>query len=116
LQRYFDHLVNSPDHEKAMFELTHYALRSEEMVPLARRQYESYYALAEAALESAAQQTGVRWTRSPSDLAPVLVALTDGLTIAWLVNRDDRAAAITMDVTADALTTLALQPERTGTS
>ena len=37
----------------------------------------------------------------------MLVTLTDGLTIAWLVTRDDAAAAATMDFAAEAVANLA---------
>jgi len=39
-------------------------------------------------------------------VARLLVSLTDGLTIAWLVDRDDAATAKLLDVTADSVAAL----------
>ncbi|PJJ62192.1 TetR/AcrR family transcriptional regulator [Compostimonas suwonensis] len=98
--RYFDHLVAAPEREAAMLELTHYALRTPGLEALAERQYESYAELATLSLASAAAAHGVRWTRPVPELATTLVALTDGITIAWLVNRDGELAAAAFDLAA----------------
>lgn len=107
LLRYFEHLRADPDHEQAMLELTQYALRSPERHPLAAAQYARYAELAAHALELAAKHSGARW-RSPVDrVARVLVAFTDGLTLTWLVERDDDAARAVVAAAADALTRMA---------
>ncbi|MFF1878633.1 TetR/AcrR family transcriptional regulator [Leifsonia sp. NPDC058230] len=107
LQHYFDVVRADPDREKAMFELTQWALREPGFEPLARRQYDRYFAVAENALVAAAEITGNDWSRPTAEIARMLVTLTDGLTIAWLVTRDDAAAAATMDFAADAVADLA---------
>ncbi|MFP3465896.1 TetR/AcrR family transcriptional regulator [Leifsonia sp. SIMBA_070] len=107
LQHYFDGVRADPDREKAMFELTQWALREPGFEPLARRQYARYHEVAAHAAVQAARLTGSSWTRPIDEVARILVSLTDGLTIAWLVSRDDAAAAATMDAAADALATLA---------
>lgn len=101
LGNYLDLLRRDPQREKAMFELTHFALRSPGMTPLAQEQYDHYFTLAAAALEQAAEWTSCSWDRPVADVARILVALTDGLTIAWLVNRDDAAAASIIEFAAD---------------
>ena len=107
LLRYLDHLRADPEHEQAMLELTQYALRSPERHPLAAAQYARYAELAAHALELAAKHSGARW-RSPVDrVARVLVAFTDGLTLTWLVERDDDAARAVVAAAADALTRMA---------
>ena len=107
LLRYLDHLRADPEHEQAMLELTQYALRSPERHPLAAAQYARYAELAAHALELAAEHSGARW-RSPVDrVARVLVAFTDGLTLTWLVERDDDAARAVAAAAADALTRMA---------
>ncbi|QYF72165.1 TetR/AcrR family transcriptional regulator [Cryobacterium sp. PAMC25264] len=103
LQRYVDHLAADPLREKAMLELTQWALRSPSMQPLARLQYERYHALAAEALDSAAARSGTHWVHPLPDLARLLVSLTDGLTIAWLVDRDERATSALIDLAADTL-------------
>jgi AcrR family transcriptional regulator len=111
LEQYFLGVKADPQREKAMFELTHWAMRTPGMHALARRQYDRYYALAEAALDVASEKSGASWDRPPAHIAALLVAITDGLTIGWLVNRDDAAAAALMDFAADAVARLAVGPD-----
>ena len=106
LQRYADHVSRDPLREKAMLELTQNALRSPELHHLAVAQYERYHALAAEALDSAARRSCSVWTRPVGEVARLLVSLTDGLTIAWLVDRDDSATAKLLDVTADSVAAL----------
>ncbi|MET0956601.1 MAG: TetR/AcrR family transcriptional regulator [Cryobacterium sp.] len=106
LGRYAEHLRHDPLREKAMLELTQYALRSAEMQPLAREQYDGYHALAALALTRAAELSGSVWLRPVDEVARLLVALTDGLTIAWLVDRDDPATEALLDTIADAVAAL----------
>ncbi|MGH1549044.1 TetR/AcrR family transcriptional regulator [Leifsonia poae] len=107
LQHYFDGVRADPDREKAMLELTQWALREPGFEPLARRQYARYHELAAHAAAEAARLTGSTWVRPLDEVARILIAFTDGLTVGWLVTRDDAAAAATMDVAADALAALA---------
>ncbi|QWT23754.1 TetR family transcriptional regulator [Subtercola sp. PAMC28395] len=107
LMQYFEVVKADPLREKAMFELTQYAMRSPELEPLARAQYDRYYALAESALDVAARSTGLSWARPTAELATFLVVITDGLTLSWLVNRDDAAALAIIDLAADSLGALA---------
>jgi len=107
LLRYFEHLRADPEHEQAMLELTQYALRSPERHPLAVAQYERYAELVVEALDAAAELTGARWRLPVEHVARVLVAFTDGLTLTWLVDRDDAAAARVVAAAADALSRMA---------
>ena len=75
LLHYFDVLRENPLREKAMFELTQYAMRSPELQPLAKRQYQRYYALAEQALDFAAESTGLRWQKPTAEIATMLVGM-----------------------------------------
>lgn len=108
LDRYFEGVRADPDREKAMFELTQWALREPGRNVLADRQYAKYHAVAEQAAADIAILTGSRWQRPVADVARILVALTDGITVAWLVTRDDAAAQAALDFAADALAALAV--------
>lgn len=110
LWRYADLLRADPLREQAMLELTHYALRSADIADLARRQYEHYFALAASALTAAAAHLGLIWERPVDEVARILVALTDGLTISWLVNRDDAALAAVINFAAESVARLARTP------
>ncbi len=108
LDRYFCLLRADPEHEKAMFELAHYAMRTPGLEHLARRQYEGYRALATSALEAAAAASGTRWSQPIELVANLLVVYTDGVTLTWLASRDDTTAEFALDCAADALSTLAV--------
>jgi DNA-binding transcriptional regulator YbjK len=107
LQAYFELVVAEPGREQAMFELLHYGLRTPGLGDLPRAQYESYYEVARELLREGATRAGVTWTRPLDDLAKLVVSLSDGLTLGWLADRDDAAAARLMDSAADFLATLA---------
>ena len=108
--RYFQHLKADPEHEQAMLELTQYALRSPERRPLAAQQYARYAELAERSLERAASLAGATWRVPVAEVARVLVAFTDGITLTWLVDRDDDAARAVARAAADALSRMADTP------
>src|SRR6187402_2940956 len=105
-------LVRSdPGHEQAMFELTQYALRTPGLDDLPPAQYRSYHAAAQALLEEGAARVGIRWAVPVADLARLLVTLTDGLTLAWLADRDDAAASRAIDHASDAIAAFATTSE-----
>jgi DNA-binding transcriptional regulator YbjK len=106
LQAYFDLVVADPSREQAMFELLHYALRTEELADLPAAQYRTYRSAALELIQVAAERAGVRWTMPLEDVARLVVTFTDGLTLGWLADRDDAAAARIMDAAADALSSL----------
>jgi AcrR family transcriptional regulator len=120
LRRYFDGVRADPARERAMFELTQYAMRTEGMQPLAARQYARYRRLAAEALAEAAARSGCAWPAGTDQTAAHLVALTDGITLAWLADtaaaptaatsvaaEDATVAPTTEAATADAATTTA---------
>jgi AcrR family transcriptional regulator len=110
LARYLEHLRADPDHEQAMLELTQYALRAPARHPLAVAQYAHYTALATETLQLAAAHTGATWRVPVEQVARVLVAFTDGLTLSWLVDRDDEAARRVIAAAAGAIAQMADAP------
>ncbi|MEO9104207.1 MAG: TetR family transcriptional regulator [Terrimesophilobacter sp.] len=107
LQAYFDTLVADPNREQAMFELLHYALRNDELVNLPHAQYEMYRRTAATVLRAGAETAGATWRLPIDQVARLLVTFISGLTLAWLADRDDNAAAATMDFAADSIAALA---------
>jgi len=105
-----------PGREQAMFELTQHALRTPGLADLPTAQYARYRAVAAGLLEAGAARLGIRWTAPIPDLARLLVALTDGATLAWLADRDDAAAERVLDLAADALVAFAAPVEPVETS
>ncbi|MCS5496518.1 TetR family transcriptional regulator C-terminal domain-containing protein [Cnuibacter physcomitrellae] len=111
LSAYLDGLKADPHRERAMLELTQHAVRDPDTRALAVRQYERYRMLARRSLEAAADRTGSEWLVPVDELAAQLVALTDGLTLAWLVDEDEVRAEATIRFAARSLASRA-RPER----
>ena len=102
---YLELVRADPAHEQAMFELTQHALRTPALAGLPRQQYDSYRALAGQLLAAGAEQHGAEWTLPVDDLARLVIALTDGITLSWLADRDDAAAERLLDLATDAIMT-----------
>lgn len=95
-----------------MLELTQYAIR--EKSSLAREQYAAYTEMVMGALEFGAQATGARWLVPLPTVARLLITLTDGLTITWLVDRDDALAEQVVAAAAQAVAALAAESGTAG--
>jgi AcrR family transcriptional regulator len=108
LQAYFDLMRTNPAREQSLQELVQYALRTAGLEGLPRAQYAAYRHAARVLLERGAELTRVGWAMPIDRLARVLIALTDGFTIAWLADRDDVAAGALMDFVADTIAALAV--------
>ncbi|MFK4762400.1 TetR/AcrR family transcriptional regulator [Microbacterium sp. ZW T5_45] len=103
LNAYIDLLVADPQRELASLELGLFAARHSADGQM-RTQWETYVVNGVQLLQYAAQLTGTSWTISVAELARSLVALLDGITLAWLADRDTDAARRTASFAAAALT------------
>ncbi|MFD3838636.1 TetR/AcrR family transcriptional regulator [Streptomyces sp. NPDC058642] len=90
-QAYWDHVRAHPDEHMLTYELTQYALREPGFEQLARRQYELYGELYTELIEQLCQDIDVRLRVPVSGLARYLAAMTDGLTLNYLVLGDEGA-------------------------
>ncbi|MFT4235163.1 MAG: TetR family transcriptional regulator [Microbacterium sp.] len=72
--------------ERGMLELSLASLREREGASVAPEQYRQYRELVAEVLQSAADATGMRWTVPPEEIARTIVALSDGLTIAYAID------------------------------
>lgn len=107
LERYVELLEADPQREQALLELALYAMRTPGQRASIVAQYDVYRTSAAASLTAAALATGSRWTVPLDDAARALVMVTDGLTTAWLADRDTVAARRTARFAARALAALA---------
>lgn len=108
LQAFFEAIVADPGHEQVLFELMLFALRTPGLEPLPKKQWKNYRDGATELLNAAAVNAGIEWRRPIAEVAQLLITITDGLTLAWLANRDLAAAATVMDIAADSLAALAV--------
>lgn len=107
---YLDLVRVDPGREQGMFELTQHALRTPALARLATEQYQRYHEVAAELLDQLAERFDRRWDSPIADLARLVVALTDGLTLAWLADRDDAAAERLAARAADAVLTHLEEP------
>lgn len=107
LQAYLDYVVSDPSHEQALQELAQYALRTPGLETVARDQRQGYRKAATELLVQGAVAAGVRWTLPVDQVARLMLTVTDGVTMAWLVDRDTAAASRVLEFAADAIASLA---------
>jgi TetR/AcrR family transcriptional regulator, regulator of biofilm formation and stress response len=107
LRGYWDTVETDPNRESVLVALTQHALGDAGLAGVARRQYEAYHRTAADTLREIADGCGVRWTLPVEAVARMLVVVTDGVTVAWLVDRDSAAATAFLDAFADRLAGLA---------
>jgi AcrR family transcriptional regulator len=96
-QAYWDHVRAHPDEHMLTYELTQYALRSPGFEHLARRQYELYAETYTELIDQLRGTMGLRLRVPVPVLARYLAAMTDGLTLNYLVLGDDAAWTAVLD-------------------
>jgi len=108
LQAFFETMVADDEHERVLLELMLFAMRAPALATLPQRQWAKFYGGATELLNAAAVNSDIVWSRPVDEVAQILVAYTDGLTLAWLANRDRTAASTVMDIAADSIAALAI--------
>ena len=108
LQAFLDYLTADPGHEQALQELMQYALRTPGLERLAAEQYDAYRAGVSSVLVEGAAVSRVQWSIPVHDVARMVVTITDGVTLAWLADRDTAAAERALDFAADSIAALAV--------
>ena len=108
LHAYWDRIREHPDEHQLTYELTQYALREPGLADVARRQYQHYLEANIDHLQTVARLAGVRWTTEIPVLARYGLNVLDGLTLNWLIDRDDAQALAALDAYAEHLSTLAV--------
>ncbi|MFD9002402.1 TetR/AcrR family transcriptional regulator [Streptomyces sp. NPDC059582] len=110
-QAYWDHVLAHPDEHMLTYELTQYALRRPEFAHLARRQYELYGDAYAQLIDQLCRSMDLRLRVPVSVLARYLAAMTDGLTLNYLVLGEDSGWSDILDtVTAHIVGLVAEDP------
>ncbi|QMU23380.1 TetR/AcrR family transcriptional regulator [Gordonia rubripertincta] len=114
LSAYIDGVQTDPDREQAMISLNQYARQTDGLSDLGSRMYLRYYEAIAAALEGVAAATGTGWDRPTAELAPLVLAATDGITLSYLNIRDRAICDLIADaVVANLSTHIVYNPETT---
>ncbi|MFF4910134.1 TetR/AcrR family transcriptional regulator [Streptomyces sp. NPDC001260] len=96
-QAYWDHVRAHPDEHMLTYELTQYALREPGFEHLARRQHELYGSAFAELIERLRLDRDLELTVPVPVLARYLAAVTDGLTLNFLVLGDESAWSEILD-------------------
>ncbi len=111
---YIDGVQADPDREQAMISLNQYARQTDGLSDLGAQMYLRYYEAIADALDGVAAATGTAWDRASADLAPLVLAATDGITLSFLNIRDRAICDLIADaVVANLSTHIADNPETT---
>lgn len=110
LRFYWQTVEDDPGRESVLMALTQHALNDPGLAGVAEQQYAAYHRTAHETLEEIATGCGVTWTLPVEQLARMLIVVTDGVTLAWLVDRDSTAALAALDAFAAQLATFAATP------
>ncbi|MGW0337748.1 TetR/AcrR family transcriptional regulator [Streptomyces sp. NPDC003011] len=105
-QAYWDHVRAHPDEHMLTYELTQYALRQPGFEHLARRQYELYGDAYADLIGELARTTDFQLGVPVAVLARYLAAMTDGLTLNYLVLGDAAAWTDILDTVTAHITGL----------
>jgi AcrR family transcriptional regulator len=105
---YWDHVRAHPGEHMLTYELTQYALRTRGFEPLARRQHERYAEIYHGLIQEVSAVMGLELRVPVPVLARYLAAVTDGLTLNFLVlGHDPEASATILDLITDQVAALA---------
>ncbi|TCK21364.1 TetR/AcrR family transcriptional regulator [Pseudonocardia endophytica] len=107
LREYWRGVEADPNRESVLMALTQHALADPKLAGVAEAQYEAYHRTARTVLETIADACGVTWSLPLGRLSRMLIVVTDGVTLAWLVDRDGEAALAALDAFADQVAALA---------
>ncbi|WP_183092301.1 TetR/AcrR family transcriptional regulator [Nocardioides stalactiti] len=107
LEAYWAHVAANPDQHLLTYELTQYCLRTPGYAGVARQQYEHYAHAFVALLDAIGAVPAV----APEVVGRYLAAMIDGVTLDWLVRRDDRSARQVLDLLAHHIDEVMLTPE-----
>ncbi|KAA1426557.1 TetR/AcrR family transcriptional regulator [Nocardioides antri] len=107
LAAYWSHVTSNPDRHLLTYELTQYCLRTPGYAAVARQQYDHYAHAFIAILDALGAEPAVPL----ETIGRYCAAMIDGLTLDWLVRRDDRSARQVLDLLAHHIDEVMLQPE-----
>lgn len=116
LRAYWAELVEHPGRHQVLYEVTVAVLRDPQQQDIARYQYRRYLESAEQALTAAAEKRRMAWDLPLSVLARQVVTVLDGLTLHYLVDRDEAAAVAALEAFAADLAGHAHRIRRVGGS
>lgn len=96
-----------PEAHLLTYELTTFTVRQPGFSDLGRWQYQCYFAAMKKFFIAVADLTSTTWVIPVATLARMMVNLNEGITLAWLVDRDSEQARAVYSVFCDQLVEMA---------
>lgn len=96
LDAYWNHVVAHPEVHQLTYEVTQFCLRDEQLAEVAVTQYEMYG----TRVANMLREVGVGASLPLDVLARQIAVTVDGLTLDWLVRRDDASSRAALDALA----------------
>ncbi|MGW0039230.1 TetR/AcrR family transcriptional regulator [Gordonia sp. NPDC003376] len=90
-------VVENPTREYALLSLGLFARRTPGLEPLAMHLYKGYNELVIRMLHEFARIGGFRWSAPAEEIAPTVIAVTDGLTMGYVMTADKASMDRTID-------------------
>jgi AcrR family transcriptional regulator len=87
----------TPERQLLTYEVITWALRTPDVEPIAREQRDRQIEGIQQLMTLIAQAAGIEWTRPVDDLARMVLAVTDGVVLSWLVDHDSDAVVRALD-------------------
>ena len=100
-----------PQRHLLTYETATWAVRNPDFADLGAWQYDCYYRATEAFFRELADVAGIRWSLPMNTLVRLMVGLNEGVTLAWLQDRDGARARTTYAAFMDMLVDLAVPAE-----
>ncbi len=96
---------SSPDKQLLTFEVVTWALRTPGIEPIAREQRTRRIEGVKHLMGLIAEASGSEWSTPVDELARMVLDVTEGVTISWLVDRDSASAIRALDAFVDQFAT-----------
>lgn len=103
---YFDHVVAHSHEHLVTYELTTTALRDEELVGVAKEQYDYYLQENENLMVAVAELMGFEFTAPINVVSRYVTSVMDGLALNWLARGDEDEARKVVELTARTILTM----------
>ncbi len=94
-------MESTPDKQLLTYEVITWALRTPDIEPIAREQRERQLEGIQHLMSLIAEAGRIEWTRPVGELSRMVLNVTDGVVLSWLVDRDADAAQRALDAFVD---------------
>jgi AcrR family transcriptional regulator len=115
LKAFWTLMESTPERQLLTYEVITWALRTPDVEPIAREQRDRQIDGIQQLMTLIADAARIEWTRPVDDLARMVLNVTDGVVLSWLVDHDSDAAVRSLDAFAGQFATYTKKSTRKST-